>query len=79
MKTICVRKDRHYLHHGIKNDFGGFSGTMDNGWSYKLGILAEYKKLNIGEEFKIEKNGIEIKNGAIFRKIGFNDLELLNY
>jgi len=80
MKIIKVSKSGNYTNHGIGyTEHNGYSGTSDNRWSIKQSILHEYNKLNDNEEFQVMVNNKLSKGGAIFKKLGMNDLELLGY
>jgi hypothetical protein len=67
IKTIVIHKGKYttYLHHGIRNEVGGFGGTADAGWSQKMGIAKELQHINPGEQYSIEINGV---NKGIFTK-----------
>ena len=81
MKIITINKSGNYIHHGISyTKHNGYQGTSDNKMGIKRAILYEYyKSINDNEEFIIKVNDKYLKDKAIFKKTGFNDLELLNY
>jgi len=59
MRIIKVWSDGRYTHHGIGNTtYDGYSGTADNRWSLKMATAYEKNKINIGETYQIEVNGI---------------------
>jgi hypothetical protein len=83
VKIIKITKNnnQNYTFHGIAHtEHNGYHGTSDNRMSIKKAILYEYNNyIKNGENFLIMLNGKLLKNGAIFKKDGLNDLELLNY
>ena len=66
MRIIKVSKCGNYINHGIGDtEYTGYSGTSDNGWSVKMAIQFEKRKLKSGEEYRLVVNGV---NKGIFVK-----------
>ena len=58
MKRVVVSSDGRYTHHGIGfTEHDGYGGTADNRWPLKMGIAAEVRKLQAGEQYQLEVNG----------------------
>jgi len=60
--TIVIRKPKNvrttYVDHGIRTKEGGYFGTADAGWSYKLALAVELRNIPAGTAYEVEINGI---------------------